>query len=170
VTERDWTTALVLNALLTVATAGALWWGYFGRAKDWLEHELHHRRDADQSRLARDAFSLLHFPMIVGIIAYAAAIEVILSHPDEPLSFEARALLSLGILLFSGFTALAVRRCGYRLLWPRLVCTGAAALAVAVLPDVPPALALAIMLLGMAATAVIEQRADPVPSPHGADR
>ena len=163
--SRDvWSSALLIDAVLAVATACALWWSYFGKARGWLEEGLHAHHGSQQSRMARDAFSLLHIPLIVGVIAYAAAIEAILSHPHEPLALDMRLLLGAGMLLFSGATALAVWRAGCRLLWPRLVLTGAAALTVAAVGNVPPAVSLAVMLAGMAASAAVEQFTNPNPA------
>jgi low temperature requirement protein LtrA len=154
----------VLDALLAVATAAALWWSYFGRALGWLEQGLHAQHGSRQSRMARDAFSFIHVPLVVGVIFYAAAIEAILSHPGDPLALDMRLLLGAGMLLFSGAAALAVWRAGCRLLWPRLVLTATAAAAVAAIGTVPPAVPLAVMLLGMAARAVVEQVWDPNPN------
>ena len=66
--------------------------------------------------------------------------------------------------LRAGAAAFAVWRAGCRFLWPRLVLTTVAAVAVAAVDNVPPAVPLAIMLVGMAAGAVIEQYTDPNPA------
>lgn len=162
-TTADWTTDLVINAGLAFATAAALWWSYFGRALGWLEEGLHEHQGSGQSRLARDAFSLLHVPLIAGVIAYAAAIEAVLSHPHDPLALDLRLLLGAGMVLFSGAAALAVWRAGCRLLWHRFALTAAGAIAVAFLGPTPPAVPLAIMLVVMVASATVERFVDPRP-------
>jgi low temperature requirement protein LtrA len=116
--------------------------------------------------MARDAFSLLHVPLIAGVIAYAAAIEAVLSHPHDPLGLDLRLLLGAGMLLFSGAAALAVWRAGCRLLWQRIALTAAGALAVTAVGSVPPAVPLGIMLAAMAASAAVEQFVDPRPAAH----
>jgi low temperature requirement protein LtrA len=155
--DARWTGALLTIALLAVATAGAWWWTYFCRARQWLEHGLASSEGRAQSRLARDAFSLLHFPLLGGLVAYAVAIEDILAHPGSPLTTGVRALLALGVLLYSGCTALAVRRAGYRLLWPRLAFAVLGATAIMGVPHPSPELGLAIVFLALAATATVEQ-------------
>jgi low temperature requirement protein LtrA len=50
-------------------------------------------------RIARDAFSLLHYPLVVGIVFYAVAAEEIVAHPDEPLDDFGRFTLALGVSL-----------------------------------------------------------------------
>jgi low temperature requirement protein LtrA len=64
--------------------------------------------------MARDVFSLAHFPMLCGVIAYAVALEEAIAHPGDPFPTWARLALSLGLLLFVGGTALAMWRatCG----------------------------------------------------------
>jgi low temperature requirement protein LtrA len=62
---------------------------------------------ARQSTLARDAFSLAHFPLLCGIIGVAAAIEESIAHPNDPLPLTGRAALGVGLLLFTGGSALA---------------------------------------------------------------
>ncbi|MEO5907021.1 MAG: hypothetical protein ABIQ11_09855, partial [Saprospiraceae bacterium] len=47
-----------------------------------------------------DVFSLLHFPLLCGLIIYAFAIEESMLHPDEEISFPARMALALGIFIF----------------------------------------------------------------------
>lgn len=114
---------------------------------------------AEQSALARDAFSLLHFPMICGVIAYAVAVEEALAHPDEPLSLVVRLALAVGLLLFIGGMAVAIWRATGRLLWPRLVLVVATAGGI-VAVHARPLVSLAIALIGTVTVAVLEQRAD----------
>ena len=52
-----------------------------------------------RSRIDRDAYSLLHYPLVVGIVFYAVAVEEIVAHPDEPLDTFGRLALSLGVSL-----------------------------------------------------------------------
>lgn len=59
------------------------------------------------SLLARDCFSLTHFPVLCGIVAYAAAVEEILAHPADPLPLDVRITLASGLTLFVGGMAVA---------------------------------------------------------------
>jgi low temperature requirement protein LtrA len=156
-----WNRQLVAVAVLAVAITCALWWTYFTRAKHQLEHALESCRGAAQSTMARDVFSLVHFPMVCGIIAYAAAVEEALAHPDQPLPIEPRIALALGLALFAGGMALAIRRATGRLLLPRAAIIATTAVAVVALPGIPPAVTLALAFLGVAAVGALEQRSDP---------
>ena len=90
--------------------AASLWWAYFHRAADVLERALETATGREPGRIARDAYSLLHYPLVVGIIFYAVAAEEIVAHPDEPLEQFGRFAFSLGITLALLAIAAAVFR------------------------------------------------------------
>jgi low temperature requirement protein LtrA len=108
--------------------------------------------------MARDVFSLTHFPMMCGIVGYAVAIEHAVAQPSEPLDFASRVALALGVLLFVGGMAIAMWQSTRRLLGARVVVTMVAATAIVVASDVHPAITLGIAFLGAAGIAVWEQR------------
>ena len=97
VTDAVWTNDLLVLAVLAVAITCGLWWSYFPRAKPVLDQALESRRGAEQAMMARDVFSLIHFPMMCGVIAYAASVEVAVAHPDQPLPLAARVALAVGL-------------------------------------------------------------------------
>jgi low temperature requirement protein LtrA len=153
-----WSTSLILGAILAVMVSCALWWTYFPRVKPSLEHALASVRAAAQGNLGRDAFSLAHFPMLCGVIAYAAAIEEAVSHPDRPLHTSARLALAAGLLLFLGGAGTAVWRATRMFLRFRFVTSIVTAAVVAVLAGVDPHWSLAIAFVGTGAIAVHENR------------
>jgi len=55
-------------------------------------------------------FSVLHFPMLCGVIAIAAATEAALAHPAEVLAADLRAALGVGAMLFVCGTAAGMWR------------------------------------------------------------
>jgi low temperature requirement protein LtrA len=116
------TPELVRVGALAVAATCLLWWSYFGWVKDVLEHRLATAIDEDRSTMARDVYSLAHFPLVCGIIAYAVGVEGVLSDPDGPVALGVALALAAGVLLFVGSTAWALRRSAGKLLVPRLVC------------------------------------------------
>jgi hypothetical protein len=99
--------------------------------------------------------------MLCGVIAYAVAIEAIITHPTDPLSFGGRLALALGLVLFVGGIAAAMGRATCGRLVPRVLIVTVTGLLVVVVGVVPPLASLAIAFAGVAAIALIEHRADP---------
>lgn len=104
------TGALLSVVIAAVLGACALWWTYFARANDALEHAMAERRSRDRGAFARDVYSLLHFPIICGVIGFAVAIHEAVAHPDEHLEQAGAVALIVGVGLFVGCTGLALRR------------------------------------------------------------
>lgn len=160
VTDASWTGILIAVAILAVAITCSLWWSYFPRAKPVLDQALESIRGAKQTRLARDVYSLIHFPMLCGIIAYAFAVEETAAHPGQPLPFEARVVLAVGLVLFVGGMAVAIWRATGHLLLPRVILTVGTAIAVVAVSEASGLLNLVIAFVGIVAIAVVEQRGD----------
>jgi len=106
--------------------------------------------------MARDVFSLLHFPMLCGIIAYAFSIEEAMRHPAEPLHTGVRAALAAGIVLFAGGMVPAMWRANGILLWSRALIVVVLAVNVLVIPAAP-AIALSIVFVATVAIALLEE-------------
>jgi low temperature requirement protein LtrA len=160
-------TALVTGILAVAVTCG-LWWSYFRQTRRIFEHELASCEGAARSGLARDAFSVLHFPMLCGVIAMAAATEVALAHPDAPLAADARMALGGGAALFICGTAAAVWRATGRVPVQRTVLVLAAAAAVVTLGNLP-IVAMGILLTLLVVLAAIEHRQADAPLRHLVD-
>ena len=157
-TGSTWTPSLVAVAVASVGLTCALWWTYFPRAKPRLDEELARRSGAEQSTMARDVFSLAHFPMLCGVVAYAVAVEDAVSHPDAPLALAARLALGAGVLLFVGGMALATWIAVRRWLVPRALLATATAAAAVLVSAVSAPVSLTLAFLGSAATAAWEER------------
>jgi low temperature requirement protein LtrA len=155
-TDGEWPADKVITAVLSVAIAGAMWWSYFARNKVELDEALEEAEGKSRSMLARDAYSIIHFPMVLGIIAYAATVEHALSHPSDPLGLAHRALLAASVLLFAGGMALALRRAGKGVRLARRVLPILIAGAVFGLAQGSAMLSLAIVLVGMTVLNVAE--------------
>jgi len=147
----------VATGALAVAVTCGLWWSYFRHARPAFEHEFAVRDGNARSRLARDVFSVMHFPMLCGVIAMAAATEAALADPGRPLATDLRIALGGGALLFVGGTAAAVWRATGRVLLWRAVLSVAAAVAVIAVGTIP-AVAMAILLTTVVVFAAIEHR------------
>jgi low temperature requirement protein LtrA len=152
----EWPAAQVVAAILSVAIAGAMWWSYFVRSKLELDHAMESAHDRYRAMLARDAFSILHFPMLLGIIAFAATVERALSHATDPLGMSGRALLASSVLLFTGGMGLALKRAGREVPMARRTVPLLTAAVAFALPDVPAVVSLAIVLVGLTLLAVGE--------------
>ena len=75
----------VVAAALGMAVVAALWWTYFDVAAIVAERRLHAAKGAERARIARDAYSYLHLPMIAGIVLLALGLKKTLGANDEPL-------------------------------------------------------------------------------------
>jgi low temperature requirement protein LtrA len=142
---------VLLVAILAVLITCGLWWTYFPLAKPELEHALEAADERTRSNLARDAFSIAHFPMLCGVIAYAVGLEDALTHPTVPLPGGPRLAIALGLFLFVGGTAIAQWRatCGSPL--RRVVICGLTSAAIYLVVSVPPLGTLGIALAGVGA-------------------
>jgi low temperature requirement protein LtrA len=95
-------------AVLGLALSAALWWVYFDVTSLIAERALADARDSDRARLARDAYSYLHLPMITGVVLVALGVEKVLEyvgdgkHHDlaEPLTGLALYALYGGVVLY----------------------------------------------------------------------
>ena len=96
VANDDRTADLVIAAAATLIVASLLWWTYFGWLKESLEHGFAAAPPEAVGPIARDAFSLTHFPLICGIIGFAVAVEEIMLHPDRPADGAVVASLAVG--------------------------------------------------------------------------
>jgi low temperature requirement protein LtrA len=144
------TAALAAAAGATILIACLLWWSYFGWLKEALEERFAAAKARQVGRLARDAYSLGHFPLLCGIIGFAVAVEEIVAHPDAPLAGEVVIALGAGISLFVGFSAFAYWRLARRILVVRLVVLAAMLALLVLVAGLPP-----LWPLGVVAVALV---------------
>ncbi len=162
-TQALWTDNLIGLAVLVVAITCALWWSYFTRAKPALDHALSSADGATRSRMARDVYSLVHFPMLCGVIAFAAAVEEAIAHPGVPLALAGRSALAATLILFVGGMALALWRATGRLPLSRVLLSVGTAIAIVTVAGYPAPVSLAIAFIGIVAVATREQNAESYP-------
>jgi low temperature requirement protein LtrA len=72
-------TPIIVAAVLGLAVTGSLWWAYFDVVSLIAERELRRAEGEARTRLARDAYSYLHLPLIAGIVLLALGLEEILA-------------------------------------------------------------------------------------------
>jgi low temperature requirement protein LtrA len=100
--ERDLTFAMTI--VVAFAGVAALWWAYFEVPAREAERALQAAAPERRSPLARDVFSLFHYPIVLGIIFFAVAAKKALADPAGPLSDAGRWTLGLGIAIYlAGF-------------------------------------------------------------------
>jgi low temperature requirement protein LtrA len=79
-TEFPLTTAVLAGVLLGLAVSVALWWSYFDVVAPVAERVLTRAEGPERARLARDSYTYLHFPMVVGIVFIALGMKKVLNH------------------------------------------------------------------------------------------
>lgn len=143
--ERSVGTLIVLVA--AVALVCLLWWTYFGWFKDELEHELAKRLERRDAQFARDAYSLLHFPLVIGIIGIALGLEAMIAHPETVVEGRVFAAFIVGIVLFVASTVPMWVRAGRGVLRWRIAFGILVPLVLLLVRDRPP---LAVLLVAAA--------------------
>ena len=143
-------------ALFAVVITSLLWWTYFGWLKDALEMLLEREPLETERQFALHTFTMLHFPLIGGVIGIAVGFEEMVLHPGEPLETAVMVALALGLVLFIGGGAAAWARAGRQVLLPRLGVLIALVVALVLAADAQPPVVLTIVAVAIAAIAVIE--------------
>lgn len=73
-------TPVLLAVILGLTISLALWWAYFDVVAPVAERTLVRAEPAERVRLARDSYTYLHFPMLVGIIYLALGLKKVVSY------------------------------------------------------------------------------------------
>ncbi len=152
---------LAFSILLAVAAAAVLWWSYFDRFAETVEDALREAGEA-QGMVARDAYSLGHFPMIAGVVLFAAAAEEIVAHPGDPMEGFTRLLLasSIGLAMFA--QAAVVKRVGGPVLSERIIAPSVIALLMVPAVEIRANVMFAAVIFVLFTALVIERRRDPL--------
>jgi len=87
-------------AVLGFVGAASFWLAYFDFFTMRAEKLLTDRSGAPRIALARDAYTYLHLPMVVGIVLFAFALKTTLSHVDDELSAVTAVCLCVGPTLY----------------------------------------------------------------------
>jgi low temperature requirement protein LtrA len=106
-------TGVIVAAALGIVVVSALWWLYFDVAAILARTRLVQASGAEQSRLARDAYSYLHLPMVAGIVLFALGLKTTLGHfGDELDTVPAVGLCAGAALYLLGHVAFLFRTTG----------------------------------------------------------
>jgi low temperature requirement protein LtrA len=99
------------TGLVVIALVIGFWWAYFDTEATAAERALTSATGAERSRLARDIYSYLHIPLVLGIVLSAVGIHEALLHPGDPLDAVVAGALGAGVaLFFAALAAIRVRR------------------------------------------------------------
>jgi low temperature requirement protein LtrA len=138
-------TAVVCLVVAFLETA-ALWLLYFGAAEERSRAAM--TASEDPGRLARDAYTYLHLPIVGGIIATAVGAKLLIAHPDEPLEGVGLAMMLGGPALYLLGENLFERKLTSEANTKRLIVAGLLLLLVPVGGEVS-ALLLAVIVTGL---------------------
>ncbi|MGQ0847987.1 MAG: low temperature requirement protein A [Actinomycetota bacterium] len=132
---------IVAASVVGLALASALWWAYFDISALQGERALLAEPEPTRPRLARDAYSYLHFPMLVGVALLAVGLKKVLEQVGDAAEHRlTEPLTGYGLYaLYGGVVIYLLAHVGFKwrtarhLSRPRLVAAG---LLVALVPAV----------------------------------
>ncbi|MEO7602079.1 MAG: low temperature requirement protein A, partial [Sphingomicrobium sp.] len=114
--DLDWTAPTIGAALIAFLGSVAMWWVYFDvgmrRGSERIQSE------EDSGRIARNAYTYSHLPIVAGIVVTAVADEMLMTHPTGRLSTAFLWSLLGGSALFLGGAMLFKRLIGGTRLYP----------------------------------------------------
>jgi low temperature requirement protein LtrA len=93
-------TGVLVTAALGMVVVSALWWLYFDVAAIFARRRLMQATGLERARLARDAYSYLHLPMVAGIVLFALGLRTTLHHVSDALHTVPAVALCGGAALY----------------------------------------------------------------------
>jgi low temperature requirement protein LtrA len=112
----------ITAAVLGIALVTAMWWAYFDYVSITAVQRLEDaERGRVQNTLARDAYSILHFPLVAGIVLVAFGLHEALAHVDKPLEFVPAFGLAGGLGIYLLAHVCFRYRCFHTIKWQRLI-------------------------------------------------
>ena len=92
--------ALVVAVLLGLALSACLWWLYFVADPERAERAMAAMGPIRRARAALNAYGYAHLPILLGIVAIAAAERAAFERPFHELSWARAAILAAGVASF----------------------------------------------------------------------
>ncbi len=89
------TAPIVLASVLGLTVAACVWWAYFDVTAIVAERLLRRAEGEERARLARDAYSYLHLPMIAGIVLLALGLKEVHAYVGDATHHELSESLAL---------------------------------------------------------------------------
>ena len=100
--EQGLSSTVLIGLASAAAGACVIWWTYFAFIPNVAEHALKTASGPARGALARDVFSFGHFPIIAGIICYAAVVKHMVPHATAVLPAAERWVLVASVALIVG--------------------------------------------------------------------
>jgi low temperature requirement protein LtrA len=91
---------VITAAAFGAVVISALWWLYFDVAAIFARRRLTQATGLERARLARDAYTYLHLPMIAGIVLFAFGLKTTLHQVDDKLHLVPAVALCGGVGLY----------------------------------------------------------------------
>jgi low temperature requirement protein LtrA len=151
----DWSVATA--ALVTMGLVGGLWWSYFHAESGHAERALHQADGVDRSRLARDVYSYLHIPLVLGVLLIAVGLEMSFAAWDKRLDPVVALALGGGVAMYyAALAAIRLRR-GTRPQMDHLTLVVTGCLLVPAATRLPSIVSLAALALAILVATSVEQ-------------
>ncbi|MGZ4203586.1 MAG: low temperature requirement protein A, partial [Thermoleophilaceae bacterium] len=141
----DVTAGVVIAALLGMVVIGAMWWAYFDVVAIVAERRLRRAPREERNRIARDSYTYLHLPMVMGIVVFSIGVKETLAHPTSDLDSLRAFALCAGVALYLLALSAFKRRNIGSFNYPRLVAAAVLAALVPLAGAVPALLALGLV-------------------------
>jgi low temperature requirement protein LtrA len=111
------TTAVLVAVLLGLAISVTLWWLYFDVVAPVAERVLARAQGEERARIARDSYTYLHFPMVVGIVFLALGMKKVVNYVADTGHHDLSDRLSTVplVALYGGVVLYLVAHIGFRL-------------------------------------------------------
>jgi low temperature requirement protein LtrA len=149
---------IIVGAVLGLAVAASVWWAYFDVVSIVAERVLRRLQGEERTRLARDAYSYLHLPMVAGIALLALGIEQVLAQVGHTSDGElSRSLPAVPLgALYGGVVLFLVAHAAFKYRTWRHVAVRRLVVAALLLVLIPAAMEVpALVALGLLATVLV---------------
>jgi low temperature requirement protein LtrA len=155
---------IIVATIVGLALAACLWWAYFDVLAIAAERVLREAEGEVRTRLARDAYSYLHLPMIAGIVLVALGMEHVLeyvgdaSHHElgDPLATIPLVAMYGGVAVYLLAQVAFKYRNWHTLSRPRLTATAAVLVLIPAAAHIPALAALGVLTAVMVALITFE--------------
>jgi low temperature requirement protein LtrA len=155
---------IIAATIVGLTLAACLWWAYFDVLAIAAERVLRKARGEPRTRLARDAYTYLHLPMIAGIVLVALGLEHVLEYVGDakhhelgdPLATIPLVAMYAGVALYLLAHVAFKYRIWHTLSKPRLMAIAAVLLLIAPAMQIPALAALGLVTAVMVALITFE--------------